>query len=47
MLTEAVTDFIAKDMRPVSTVDGEGFLNLLQLQSHAIVSFVEKLSWAS
>ena len=31
MLTEAVADFISKDMRPVSVVDGEGFLNLMHV----------------
>ena len=29
LLTEAITDFIVKDMRPISTVDGEGFVNLM------------------
>ena len=31
MLTEAVADFISKDMRPVSTIDGQGFLNLIHV----------------
>ena len=31
MLTEAVADFISKDMRPVSVVDGQGFLNLMHV----------------
>ena len=31
IITEAVTDFIVKDVRPVSTVDGEGFTNLMQV----------------
>ena len=31
MLTEAVADFISKYMRPVSTVDGQGFLNLMRV----------------
>ena len=31
MLTEATADFILKDMRPVSVVDGQGFLNLMHV----------------
>ena len=31
MLTEAVTDFIVRDMRPINAVDGEGFVNLMQV----------------
>ena len=31
MLTEAVADFISKDTRPVSVVDGQGFLNLMHV----------------
>ena len=31
VLTEAIANFIMKDMRPVSTVDGEGFFNLMQI----------------
>ena len=31
MLTEAVADFILKDMRPVSAVDVQGFLNLMHV----------------
>ena len=30
-LTDAVADFIAHDLRPVSVVDGDGFLQLLSL----------------
>ena len=29
MLTKTVADFIAKDMRPVNVVDGQGLLNLI------------------
>ena len=31
MLTEAVANFIIKDMLPVSTVDGEGFVSLMEV----------------
>ena len=31
MSTEAVADFVLKDMRPVSVVDGQGFLNLMHV----------------
>ena len=31
MLTDAFADFISKDMRPVSVVDWEGFLNLIHV----------------
>ena len=31
MLMEAIADFISKDMRPVSVVDGEGYLNLMHV----------------
>ena len=31
MLTEAVADYISKDMRPVSTIDRQGFLNLMHV----------------
>ena len=30
-LTDAIADFIARDLRPVSVVDGDGFLQLMQL----------------
>ena len=29
-LTDAVADFIARDLRPISVVDGNGFLQLMQ-----------------
>ena len=31
VLTDAVTDFIVRDMRPINVVDGEGFVNLMQV----------------
>ena len=31
MLTESVAEFIVRDLRPVSTVDGDGFLNLMEV----------------
>ena len=31
MLFDAVVEFIARDMRPVSVVDGIGFLNLMHV----------------
>ena len=31
MLTEAVADYILKDMRPVSTINRQGFLNLMHV----------------
>ena len=30
-LTDAVADFIARDLRPVRVVDGDGFLQLMQI----------------
>ena len=30
-LTTAITEFIARDLRPIATVDGTGFLNLMQV----------------
>jgi len=30
-LTDALADFIARDLRPVSVVDGDGFLQLMQV----------------
>ena len=30
-LTESVAEFIVGDLRPVSTVDGDGFLNLMEI----------------
>ena len=41
VLTEAVTDFIVRDMCPINTVDGEGFINL---QNDTILYRVGKLS---
>ena len=29
-LTDALLEFIAQDLRPVSVVDGHGFLNLME-----------------
>ena len=31
MLTQAVAEFIAKDLRPIAVVDGVGFLNRMHL----------------
>ena len=31
MLSDAIVKFIARDMRPVSVVDGIGFLNLMHV----------------
>ena len=31
MLSDAVVEFITRDMRPVSVVDGVGFLNLMHV----------------
>ena len=31
VLTEGVANFIIKDMSPVSTVDGEGFVSLMEV----------------
>ena len=31
VLTDTVTNFIIKDMRPVSTVDGVGFVRLIKV----------------
>ena len=31
MLTEVVAGFISKDMRLISVIDGEGFLNLMHV----------------
>ena len=31
MLTESVAELIVRDLRPVSTVDGDGFLNLMEV----------------
>jgi len=31
VLTEVVTDFIVRDMCPINTEDGEGFVNLMQV----------------
>ena len=50
IITEGVTDFIMKDMHPVSTADGEGFLNLMQIAEprysvpcrKTIMSFIDK-----
>ena len=30
-LTESVVEVIVRDLRPVSTVDGDGFLNLMEV----------------
>jgi len=30
-LTESIAEFIVRDLRPVSTVDGDGFLNLMEV----------------
>jgi len=30
-LTTAIAEFIARDLRPISVVDGTGFLNLMQI----------------
>ena len=30
-LTESVAEFIVRDLRPVSIVDGDGFLNLMEV----------------
>ena len=50
-LTEFVAEFIVRDLRPVSTVDGDGFLNLMEVAEpryvvpccHTMDAVIEKM----
>jgi len=43
MLSDAIAGFIARDMRPVSVVDGLGFLNLMHVAERQYITLCRKM----
>lgn len=43
MLSDAIAEFIARDMRPVSVIDGLGFLNLMHVAEPQYITLCRKM----
>lgn len=43
MLSDAIAEFIARDMRPVSVIDGLGFLNLMHVVEPRYITLCRKM----